>query len=296
MGAGEPAAVAAARVDAVGDSIEGRYRLAADFYRKPHATHGCRRYADAELSFLRWEIQRGVLNPLTGERPGSPWWRAINDELQRDKVEAQLLAGASAGEASSHHVELWREFLRAPSAASWYRAHNASIVAGYMEHEPLAASELSAERFMMNVALIRVIYAHALAAAPRLALGLFAPLGRWLGDPRRRSVRLFLDLRDHFPEGYPLDRWTLDELIPAEGAVPRVLDWGIIASRLTELFDFASAALDEPRIATLVSNGTPCYAWPADERAHWVRTVGPLPRAVAIATGRRHPAFLLPGP
>ena len=30
----------------------------------------------------------------------------------------------------------------------------------------------------MNVALVRVLYAHALAAAPRLALGRFSPLGR----------------------------------------------------------------------------------------------------------------------
>ena len=36
----------------------------------------------------------------------------------------------------------------------------------------------------MNVALLRVFYAHALGAAPRLALGRFAPLGHVLGDPR----------------------------------------------------------------------------------------------------------------
>ena len=34
----------------------------------------------------------------------------------------------------------------------------------------------------MNVALARVLYAHAHAAAPRLALGRFAPLGRLLGQ------------------------------------------------------------------------------------------------------------------
>ena len=33
------------------------------------------------------------------------------------------------------------------------------------------------ERFFMNVALVRVLYAHALVDAPCLALGRFAPLG-----------------------------------------------------------------------------------------------------------------------
>jgi hypothetical protein len=293
MGAGEAAAVAAARVEAVRDSTKGRYRLAADFYKGPRVTSGCIRYADAELSFLRWEIERGVLNQPTGEHRGSPWWRAINDGLLRDKLEAELLAGCSDGSASSRNVGLWLEFMRAPSAASWYRAHNASIVAGYLEDAHLAASELAAERFMMNVALIRVMYAHALAAAPRLALGPFAPLGRFLGDPRRRSVRLFLDLRDQFPDRYPLDGWRLDDLVDAEGTVPRALDRGIIAPRLPELYEFAAAHLGEPRITTLICDGTPCYSWPAEDRALWLTGVDrPLARAVALATGRRHPAYM----
>jgi hypothetical protein len=61
-------------------------------------------------------------------------------------------------------------------------------VTGYLDHEALAWAELSAERFMMNVALLRVVYARAVAAAPRLALGYLAPLGRLLGDPRGGSV------------------------------------------------------------------------------------------------------------
>ena len=46
----------------------------------------------------------------------------------------------------------------------------------------------------MNVALGRVLYAHALVAAPRLALGRFAPLGRLLGDPRLGMAGAFLSL------------------------------------------------------------------------------------------------------
>jgi hypothetical protein len=201
-----------------------------------------------------------------------------------------LIAAGSGDGPSSRTVALWLEFIAAPSAATWYRAHNASIVGGYLLHEPIAENELRVERFMMNVALVRVPYAHALAAAPRLALGRFAPLGRWLGDPRRRAVRLFLDLRDVFPDAYPLDGWALDELIAAEQALGRALDYGMIASRLTELYEFAADHIGEPRICTLESDGAPCYSWAWEERELFLDgTRWPLPRAIAIARGRRQP-------
>jgi hypothetical protein len=289
-GLSEAAATAAARVEAVADTTEGRYRLAAEFYHGPRASLECGRYGVAELSFLRWEIQRGVLAPPRPEGGGSPWWRALNDRLLRDKVEADLLAGGRAGAASSRTAELWLEFIRAPSPATWYRAHNASIVAGYLEHEALAESELAVEHFMMNVALVRVLFAHALAGHPRLALGLFAPVGRLLGDPRRRSVGLFLDLRNTFPDFYPLDRVRLDDLLAEERPLARLLDYGVIGSHLTELYEFAAECLGEPRVTTLVNEGTPCYSWPPEERAPWLGgTRRPLVRAVAFATGGSYP-------
>jgi hypothetical protein len=291
MSDGTVASLACARVEAVRDSPADRYRLAAEFYDDRHTGSRRVRYRRAELSFLRWEIERGVLNPPGATPPGSPWWRGVSDRLLGDKVEAALLTGdGGAQRASSRAVELWMEFLRAPSAAAWYRAHNASIVAGYLEHEPLAAAELSAERFMMNVALVRVLYAHALAAAPRLALGPLAPLGRLLGDPRRGSVGFFLDLRDVFPESYPLDAWPVAELIRAEGGLARGLDYGIISPRLPDLYAFAALALDEPRVERFVSRGTPCYCWPPEEREPWLAgTRRPLARWLARATGRRNP-------
>ena len=57
---------------------------------------------------------------------------------------------------------------RPPGA--WYRAHNGSVVAGYLEHRDLAEAENEAERFFMNVVLCRVLYTHALVAAPRMSL------------------------------------------------------------------------------------------------------------------------------
>ena len=101
-------------------------------------------------------------------------------------------------------MHLWLAFGARPTGRNWYRAHNASIVAGYLEHRDLADAEGAPERFFMNVVLLRVIYAHALAGAPRLALGRFAPFGRLLGDPRLGMAGAFLSLRRVLPNDYPL--------------------------------------------------------------------------------------------
>ncbi|MGH3390518.1 MAG: hypothetical protein ACRDOO_16755 [Actinomadura sp.] len=81
---GAPAAtLAAEKIARVRDSIAGRYRLAADFYRA--APGRIERYGRAELSFLRRTITRGVLNAPSAGRPGSRWWRAVNERLLRDR-------------------------------------------------------------------------------------------------------------------------------------------------------------------------------------------------------------------
>ena len=130
----------------------------------------------AALSFMRWQAQRGLLNPLDASPSGSVWWRAMNERLLRDGCESIALLGGLRGVPSSHAVRLWLQFAGTPTPSCWYRAHNASIVAGYLEHEGHAEEETAPERFFMNVALARVLYAHALVAAPRLALGRFGRL------------------------------------------------------------------------------------------------------------------------
>ena len=127
----------------------------------------------------------------------------MNERLLRDGCEAVALLGGAAGEPSSQAVRLWLGFSARPTGRNWYRAHNASIVAGYLEHRELAAAENAPERFFMNVALARVLYAHALVAAPRLALGRLAPLGRLLGDPRLGMAGVFLSLRRVLPGPLP---------------------------------------------------------------------------------------------
>jgi len=240
------------QVGAVLNSVTGRLCLASDFYRGPHVAYG-----RAELSFLRWEIGRGVLDPESG----SPWWRAVNDRLLRDKTEATLHYNSRdpLAETSNRSTHLWLEFLADPTPTRWYRAHNSSVVNAYLEHERLAAAELPGERLLINVALMRVIYAHALVENPRLALGKLAWLGPRIADPRGGTVGLFLDLRTAFPQRYPLLGVDIDTLINEEAGLPRVLDTAAILPRLGALYDFAAAVLQLPAVSSLHVGDVPTY-------------------------------------
>ena len=230
----------------------------------------------AALSFMRWQAQRGLLNPLDASPPGSIWWRAMNECLLRDGCEAIALVGGLPGVASSQAVRLWLQFAANPTPACWYRAHNASIVGGYLQHERHAAAENAPERFFMNVALARVLYAHALVAAPRLALGWFGLVARFLGDPRLGMVCAFLSLRRVIPNQYPLTR-DVEWYIADEQRLGRLLDYAVIAPRLRCLYEWSANELDEPRLLGLVRNGSPIYAWPYEQRHVWRAQPLPFP-------------------
>jgi hypothetical protein len=222
----------------------------------------------AALSFMRWQVRRGVLDPLDASPPGSVWWRTMNERLLRDGCETVALLRGLAGDPSSAAVELWLAFGARPTGRNWYRAHNASIVGGYLEHRDLAAAESAPERFFMNVALVRVLYAHALVGAPRLALGRFHELGRLLGDPRLGMAGAFLSLRRVLPDRYPLAQ-AVDRYIAQEQRLGRLLDYAVIVPRLQRLYEWSADELCEPRLLELVHDGSPIYAWPFAERRVW---------------------------
>jgi hypothetical protein len=160
------------------------------------------------------------------------------------------------------------EFIASPTARNWYRAHNASIVAAYLETRALAERENPPERFFMNVALGRVLYAHALVAAPRLAVGRFAPLGRLLGDPRLGMAGAFLSLGRVLPDRYPLAD-EVERYLADEHGLGRLLDYAVILPRMQLVYEWSAGELREPRLFELVRDGSPIYAWPYEERHVW---------------------------
>ena len=271
---------AEAQVAAARDDPEARLALIGRTYHGPtgHAPQHLP-FRRAALSFMRWQANRGLLNALDASPPGSVWWREVNERLLRDGCESVAIAGGLAGEPSSASVRLWMEFIADPTGPKWYRAHNASIVGGYLEHRGLAEAESMPERFFMNVALVRVLYAHSLVGAPRLALGRFAPLGRALGDPRLGMAGAFLSLRRVLPNEYPLPR-DGEAYIADEQRLGRLLDYAVIVPRIQRLYEWSARELGEPGLLELVRDGSPTYAWPFEQREVW-RTAE-TPRAARV--------------
>jgi hypothetical protein len=278
----DAAGVAVARVAAVRDDPAGRLELARSSYEDP-AGRSARHipFRRAALSFMRWEVERGVLNPIDADPPGSRWWRAMNERLLRDGFEAAARTRGYGGAVSSPTIELWTAFIAEPTAGTWYRAHNASIVAAYLDHLDLAERESRTERFFLNVVLSRVLYAHALVAAPRLALGHIRALSRPLGDPRLGFAGIFLSMGRVLPDRYPAED-DLDVYLRAEHRFGRILDFAVVQPRLQRLYEWSARELGRPELAALAVDGTPAYAWPSGQRREWQ----PPPPTLAARTMR----------
>ncbi len=170
-------------------------------------------------------------------------------------------------------------FVAEPTGRTWYRAHNASIVSAYLAHRDEAEEESRPERFFLNVVLLRVLYAHAMVAAPRLALGRLAALGPVLGDPRLSMTGIFLSLSRVLPARYPLG----DEVatyVAAEQNIGQMLDYGIIGPRLQLLYEWSARVLDEPALLDCIRDGSPTYAWAFADRDVW--HPAPPPRAARV--------------
>jgi hypothetical protein len=232
---------------------------------------------------MRWQAERGVLGPVDGEPPGSRWWRAVNERLLLDGCEAMARAGGLAGDPSSPTIGPWMSFIAAPTPRTWYRAHNSSIVSACLENRDLAELESRPERFFLNVALLRVLFAHALVAAPDLSLGRAAMLAPLLGDPRLGMAGAFLSLRNVLPDRYPLDR-EVEAYLATENRLGLMIDYGVIAPRLQTLDEWSASELAIPVLRELVRDGSPIYAWSYADRHVWQKTPEPMAVRVLRAT------------
>jgi hypothetical protein len=108
-----------------------------------------------------------------------------------------------------------------------------------------------------------VLFAHALVAAPRLALGWLAPAGRLTGDPRIGMTGIFLSLSRVLPDLYPLGE-DVETYVAVEHGFGHMLDIGIIAPRFDGLYRWSSEVLALPEVQRLVDGSTPTYAWDSE--------------------------------
>ena len=278
-------AFADASVGQVRDDPVARLALLRRLYVVPATVdRGYLPYRRGASAFMQWQLRRGLLNPDTDPAPGSPWWRVVNEALLRDTCEASAIAFGRPGEPRTVGVAATLDFIRKPTARNWYRAHNLSIVSAYLANEDLARQETLVERFFINLVLLRVMYAHALVAQPRLALGWLAPSGRMLGDPRLGMTAMFLSLSRVLPDRYPLNV-DLHRYVAREHSFGHLLDVGIIVPRVAQLYAWSAGELGLPELTRLLAlpGPTPAYAWDPRDAAEWHPTPSRLARAAQRA-------------
>ncbi len=262
-------AQAAAVVAGVSDDPDGRVRLRETFYAKYGGSGAAPGLGASEIAFLRWEVRRGVLNSDTRTASaGSPWWRAVNSRfLFVSQLAALAHEAGFTGEAPDAEVSLWLEYLRSPTPTSWYRAHNASIVGGYLRSRDEAGRESRFEQVFMNIVLYRLLFAQAMVEGAPIAFG---PLGKILADPRLPSVNVLVDLPDFYPEHYPLTKEDIADIMERghslEEDLVRVLDDDLVIPHLRELYRLAALWNGQPELPRLLRGSAPIYPRLADRR------------------------------
>jgi len=259
---GKLAETARNKVTAVADDPEGRYDLRVKFYDKYGFLPAGAGYGNSELAFMRWEIERGVLAPLSGERPGSLWWREVNASLLFDaELAALIYETASIPDDAPLGTKRWLDYLQSPTERTWYAAHNGSIVGGYLDQVTSARAELDGEQRFMNIVLYRVLYAEAMVSGASI----LSRLGELLANPVLPAVNLIVDVRDFYPRHYPLTRDDVRNLLGRSDSIMdlavRLFDDEIILSHATSLYDHAATTLGIPGLGGLVKKGRPIYPW-----------------------------------
>jgi hypothetical protein len=73
---------------------------------------------------------------------------------------------------------------------------------------------------------------------------------------------------------------SIGEILDAENYLGRLIDYGVILPRISALYAFAAAELDEPRLHSLVQDGFPFYAWDYEDRQAWVTAQAPAVRSL----------------
>ena len=241
---------------------------------------------------MGWQLRRGLLNPASGPAPGSPWWRAVNDALLRDTCEARALAFGRPGEPRTAGVAATLDFIREPTARSWYCAHNVTIASAYLANQDLARRRAawsgSSSTSCSSASCLPTRWSRSRGSRSAGS----RPCGRLIGDPRLGMTGIFLSLSRVLPARYPLED-DLGRYVDAEHSLGHLLDVGIIVPRLAQLYDWSTSELGLPGLHALLSHPgpTPAYAWDPLEAEVW----HPEPSRLARAARRAVPPRPHPG-
>ncbi|WP_295460963.1 hypothetical protein [uncultured Pseudomonas sp.] len=259
----EAVAVTQALCDAIRDNPQARRAVRESFYEQfGDADNDGLSYGDSELAFLDWEIRAGVLEPETG----SHWWRNVNlNFIYLSELAGCLAQNQLPGDQATFPTRCWLDFIAEPTPRHWYRAHNASILAGFHLYEDDARLENAIGQEFLNITLYRLMFAQALVEDATI----FGEIGAWLADPRGFSVTLLVHLADFYPPHYPLteaDRPIIEGKGKGlEETAVRLMD-GLIRHFLRELYQAAAAWNQAPELLNYLDGNKPAYPPAAGHR------------------------------
>lgn len=251
------------RVSDVADDPIGRYALRERWYQRwGNGLLDTEGYGRSELDFLAWEIERGVLNPLShAYQPGSRWWRSMQEQYAFfAHLSGMIYDAGLARDGLPNSIVSWLEYLDRPTPESWYRAHNVNIIRGYLDWTHTAQFENYPEQLLLNKILYRVLFAQAMTEGHA-----FGWLGERMADPRFVTVNLMVELDALYPRDYPLDRRHMEDLVyrgkGVDEELARLLDCELILPHLPSMYAWAAAHNREPGLQRLVNNGNPVYPY-----------------------------------
>lgn len=249
------------RVLAVSDDTSARLALREAWYERygagtPLEPLG---FGRSEIDFMKWEIERGVLNALGSAQPGSDWWRAVNSTiLYHAELAGLVVENQLTHELVAEETRAWIDYIQKPDSQGWYKAHNSSIVRGYLAHVPMAKLENENEQYFMNEVLYRLLYAEALVIG--VAMG---ELGEWASDPRLPAVDILCHIPEMYPRHYqltPADVINIHHLSDTVGDdLAKVLDELLILPHIEKLYHLVAGILEQPELEKAIRDGQPVY-------------------------------------
>lgn len=216
-------------------------------------------YGASEIAFLGWE-ERCVLRPPDANPPGSAWWSNVNLWfIYLSELGAKAYQVGFPKSKLPVAAQFWVSFIEDPNPQIWYKAHNSSIIDGYLKYPQLAKKENFPEKIFINMVLYRLLFAQSMVEGKFL----FPKLGKILGDPRGNSVEFITHLDAYYPSSYPMSKKDINEVLGKVHSLGELgvkfLDDVLIEPELTHLYHEASIWNKQAGLNLLIVHNKPAY-------------------------------------
>lgn len=238
-----------------------RLKSREDFYKRFGASdRGEFGFGNSEIAFMKWENNR-VIRSSDAATKGSEWWNAVNLWfIYLSELGAKAAESGIAKTAVPLPAQFWMDFIENPSDSSWYRAHNSSIIDGYLKYPMLAKKENHAEQILINIVLYRLLFAQAMVEGKDFAFG---KLGKIFANPRGTAVNLITQFEYFYPHNYPMSPEDVRHLLGKSHDLGvfgmKILDDVLIEPEFAQLYQDASEWNKQPKLLNLLVANKPAY-------------------------------------